>query len=90
MPRMTTTEARKEFSDALNRVAYKGERIEIRRRGKSVAAIVPFDDLRLIEELEDKEDASDSESEELEKLEEEDGDRRVWCRWQRQFWPGRR
>jgi prevent-host-death family protein len=54
MPRMTTTEARKDFSDALNRVAYKGERIEIRRRGKTVAAIVPFDDLKLIEELEDK------------------------------------
>jgi prevent-host-death family protein len=51
---MNTTEARKEFSDALNRVAYKGERIEIRRRGKPVAAIVPFDDLKLIEELEDK------------------------------------
>jgi prevent-host-death family protein len=54
MPRMTTTEARKDFSDALNRVAYKGERIEIRRRGKAIAAIVPFDDLKLIEELEDK------------------------------------
>ncbi|RJP19999.1 MAG: type II toxin-antitoxin system Phd/YefM family antitoxin [Deltaproteobacteria bacterium] len=53
MPRMTTTEARKDFSDAVNRVAFRGERIEVFRRGKGVVGIVPFDEVKLLEQLED-------------------------------------
>lgn len=53
MPRMTTSELKKELGEVINRVLYKGERVELERRGKSVAAIVPFDDLKLIEEIED-------------------------------------
>lgn len=54
MTRMTTSELKKELGDVINRVVYRGERIELQRRGKDVAAIVPFGDLKLIEEIEDQ------------------------------------
>jgi prevent-host-death family protein len=47
-------EIRNSMADALNRVAYQGERIVLERRGKGVAAIVSMEDLALIEELEDR------------------------------------
>jgi prevent-host-death family protein len=47
---------RNNLADALNRVAYQGERIVLERRGKGVAAIVPMDDLALLEALEERED----------------------------------
>ena len=47
---------RDNLSDALNRVAYSGERIVLMRRGKGVAALVSMDELRLLEELEDQAD----------------------------------
>lgn len=47
-------EIRSNMADALNRVAYQGERIILERRGKGVAAIVPMEDLALLEELEDR------------------------------------
>jgi prevent-host-death family protein len=54
MTRISISSAREELADALNRVAYGGERILIHRRGKNVAAVVSVDDLKLIERLEDK------------------------------------
>ena len=54
MTRINASEARKDFSDTLNRVAYNGERIVLERHGKSVAAIVPIEDLELLEALEDR------------------------------------
>jgi prevent-host-death family protein len=51
---MSASKARDEFSDILNRVAYKGERIVLRRRGKDVAVLVPVEDLELLEEIEDR------------------------------------
>ena len=51
---------RDEFSDTLNRVAYRGERIVLRRRGKDLAAIVPLEDLALIERLEDEIDVREA------------------------------
>ncbi|HEX3654188.1 MAG TPA: type II toxin-antitoxin system Phd/YefM family antitoxin [Pirellulales bacterium] len=56
---MKTLEAsriRHDFSDALNTVAYSGERIVISRHGKRVAVLVPVDDLDLLEALEDQMD----------------------------------
>lgn len=47
-------EIRNIMADALNRVAYHGERIILERRGKGVAAIVSLEDLDLIEEREDR------------------------------------
>jgi prevent-host-death family protein len=50
-------EIRDNLADALNRVAYQGERIVLERRGKGVAVLVSMEDLALLETLEDKEDA---------------------------------
>lgn len=53
-PRLTVEEVRREFADALNRVAYGGERIILVRRGRDLAALVPVEDVRLIEKIEDR------------------------------------
>jgi len=60
MTRMDASKARDEFSDALNRVAYKRERIVLRRRGKDVAVLVPVEDLKLLEEIEDRIDVEEA------------------------------
>jgi antitoxin (DNA-binding transcriptional repressor) of toxin-antitoxin stability system len=54
---MKTVEAcqlRKEISDALSMVAYSGERIEIKRHDKPVAALVSVDDLAMLRAIEDR------------------------------------
>ena len=40
MIRLTASKARDHFADTLNRVAYRGERIVLYRRGKELAAMV--------------------------------------------------
>jgi prevent-host-death family protein len=54
MTKLAASKARDAFSDTLNRVAYRGERIVLRRRGKDLAAIVPIEDLKLIQRTEDE------------------------------------
>ena len=55
MPRMTMTAARRELPEAVNKLVYgNGEPIVLSRRGKDLAAIVPIEDLKLIEEFEDR------------------------------------
>ena len=54
MTKLAASQARDTFSDTLNRVAYRGERIVLRRRGKDLAAIVPIEDLKLIQKVEDE------------------------------------
>ena len=49
-------EIRSKMADAINRVAYSGERVILQRRGKGVAALVSMEDLHRLEELEDRED----------------------------------
>ena len=51
MTRVPVADARKDFADLVNRVAYGGERLVIVRRGKDVAAVIPMADLQLLEEL---------------------------------------
>ena len=53
MTRLTTDEVRKELFGTLERVAVYGERIVLDRSGKSVAAIVPMEDLELLLRIED-------------------------------------
>jgi prevent-host-death family protein len=48
---MTVTQARAEFADLVNRVAYTGERVALTRRGKIMAALVTAEDLELLESL---------------------------------------
>ncbi len=54
MTKLAASKVRDSFSDTLNRVAYRRERIVLRRRGKDLVAIVPMEDLALIERLEDE------------------------------------
>ena len=54
MARMAATALRSNVAETLNRVAYQGERIELERHGKPVAALVSIDDLELLEALEDR------------------------------------
>jgi prevent-host-death family protein len=60
MTRIAASQARSDFSDTLNRVAYRGERIVLHRRGKNLAAIVPVEDLELLEKLEERIDLEDA------------------------------
>jgi prevent-host-death family protein len=53
---MNVARIRNQMADALNRVAYGGERIVLERRGKGVAALVSIADLQLLEELENQAD----------------------------------
>ncbi len=42
------TEARAKFSEIMNRVIYKNEKIILSRRGRKVAVILPFEDFSRI------------------------------------------
>ena len=56
MTTLTISEARSRLSDLGNRVALRGERVVIARRGKDLCALVSVEDLELLELLEDKAD----------------------------------
>jgi len=53
---ISTTDIRDNLADALNRVAYGKERLVLKRRNKIIAALVPVDDLEVLEELEHQAD----------------------------------
>lgn len=57
---ITTVEAREHFSEVINRSAYGKERIILTRRGKDLVAVIPLEDLLLLEELEDRLDLHDA------------------------------
>jgi prevent-host-death family protein len=46
--------ARAHLADLCNRVALRGERLVVQRRGKNLVALVPVQDLQLLEQLEDR------------------------------------
>ena len=54
MAELTTVQVRAQLSEVINRAAFAKERIFLTRRGKRIAAIVPIDDIDLLEALEDK------------------------------------
>lgn len=53
------SEARESFSTTINRVAFAGERVVLTRHGRRIAAVVPIEDLDLIEAIEDASDLDD-------------------------------
>jgi antitoxin (DNA-binding transcriptional repressor) of toxin-antitoxin stability system len=53
---LSVAKVRDNMADALNRVAYAGERIVLQRRGQGIAALVSMEDLALLEALEDRAD----------------------------------
>jgi prevent-host-death family protein len=60
MMKVSTAEARKRFSDVVNRAFYGKERVALTRYGQTLAAIVPAEDLDLLETMEDRIDAADA------------------------------
>jgi prevent-host-death family protein len=60
MTKVSAAEARNEFSEILNRTSFGKERIVLTRRGKDLAALVPMEDLELLERLEDRIDLEDA------------------------------
>lgn len=53
---LNTLEAKEQFPDLINRVAHSKERIILTRRGKEIAAIIPIEDLVLLQESQDNQD----------------------------------
>jgi prevent-host-death family protein len=58
--KVSTAKAREQFSDVVNRVAYGKERVILTRRKKELAAVVPIEDVKLLEELENRLDLEDA------------------------------
>ena len=56
MTSLPISDARDQLADLGNRVALRGERIVVHRRGKKLFALVSIEDLELIERLEDRAD----------------------------------
>lgn len=54
MTTITSEEARRQFSNIINRVAYAKEHVILMRRGKRIAALVPVEGLDLLEALTEK------------------------------------
>ena len=58
MTNISTAEARNDFADVINRASFGKERFVLTRRGKKLVAIIPIEDLELLEELEDQMDVA--------------------------------
>jgi len=56
----TSKQAREQFSDVVNRVAFAGERVIVSRQGKKLVAVVPIEDLELLEQIQDRIDLDDA------------------------------
>jgi len=60
MSTMTAVKVRDNFSEVVARAAYGKERIYITKNGKNLAALIPVEDMTLLEELEDRLDAAEA------------------------------
>ncbi len=56
MTKIPISEAREHLADLGNKVALRGDRVVVRRRGKSLFALVPVEDVELLERMEDEMD----------------------------------
>ncbi|HKA32068.1 MAG TPA: type II toxin-antitoxin system Phd/YefM family antitoxin [Candidatus Binatia bacterium] len=60
MAQVSTAAARKQISEVINRAAFGKERMILTRRGKEVAAVVPIEDVKVLEALEDRMDLEEA------------------------------
>ncbi len=51
---ISATQLKNDFAEATGKVQHGGERIIVRRNSKEAFALIPIDDLRLLELIEDK------------------------------------
>lgn len=54
MTTLSVSKLRADLAEAINRVAYRKERVVIERQGKRLVALVPIEELDMLEELEDE------------------------------------
>lgn len=57
---VSTADARKNFADIVNKVAYGKEPIVLTRRGQKIVALVSIDELELLQQIEDHIDIEDA------------------------------
>lgn len=57
---LNTLEAKEQFADLINRVAHSKDRVILTRRGKEIAAIIPIEDLALLQESQDSHDLKEA------------------------------
>lgn len=57
---ITAAEAKKNFADIVNKVAYGKEPIVVIRKGQEIAALVSIDELKLLGQIEDHIDIKDA------------------------------
>ena len=57
---ITTADARKNFADIVNSVAYGKEPVILTRRGQEIAALVSIEELQLLQKIEDHIDIEDA------------------------------
>jgi prevent-host-death family protein len=60
MVKFSTVEAREKLGKIIQKAAVEKERIILTRRGKELAALVPIEDMRFLEELEDRLDLEEA------------------------------
>jgi prevent-host-death family protein len=60
MTRVAASDLRKDCAKTLNQVLYQHKRIIVERHGKDTAALVPLEDLALLEALEDQMDLEEA------------------------------
>jgi len=56
----STAEAQDKFSEIINRVTHDKEQIILTRRGKDIAAIIPLEDLLLLQNIHNKHDLQEA------------------------------
>jgi len=54
MSEACSEETNEDYSASINRAAYGKERVRIAREGQDIAAVIPIEDLELLEEFEDR------------------------------------
>ena len=60
LKKISTADARKKFSNIINRVAFGKESFILTRRGEALAALVSVEDFKLLQEMEDRMDVQDA------------------------------
>ncbi len=60
MVKFSTAEAREKLGQIIQKAAVDKERIVLTRRGKELAALVPMEDMKFLEELEDRLDLEEA------------------------------
>lgn len=60
MSNISTKEAREQLSTVISRAAFTKERVILTRHGKAIAAVVPIEDVELLERLESRIDLEEA------------------------------